>query len=235
MGCVKFGWSEARLVPDGKKVNLAGQFYERITDQVRDPLCVTALAIECDGESAIFCACDLVSTSHMLLEEVRSILRSEKDFPIDRIILSAIHTHTGPSYAHRSDSTSISGNALDVLEQYMPKDVKYEKLVESDGDFFDGEEAYRYIAARIAEAAKNAWNTRGEGKYASAFGRAAVGMCRRVCYDDGSAKMWGDTNMANFTELEAGNDSGIELLFITDGNEKLTGVVANVACPSQVL
>ena len=71
--------------------------------------------------------------------------------------------------------------------------------------------------------------------YAQGFGRAAEGLCRRVCYDDGSAKMWGDTNMANFTELEGGNDSGIELLFTYDASKKLTGVIANVACPAQVL
>lgn len=60
-------------------------------------------------------------------------------------------------------------------------------------------------------------------------------MCRRVCYDDGSAKMWGDSNSANFTDLESGNDSGIELMFTYDTNKKLTGVIANVACPAQVL
>ena len=237
MSNVKFGWYEAGLVPEGKTVNLAGQFYERITSEVRDQLCVTALAIECGEECAIFCACDLVSTSSVLLEKVRDLLKEDTDIPTNRIILSAIHTHTAPSYAHRSDSSSLSGSPLDVLRQYMPEDVKYEKLVdaEKDENFFDGEEAFEYIAERIAEAAKGAWDSRKEGKYASAFGRAAVGMCRRVCYDDGSAKMWGDTNMANFTELEGGNDSGIEILFITDENEKLTGVVANVACPSQVL
>ena len=75
MSNVKFGWYEAGLVPEGKKVNLAGQFYERITDQVRDPLYVTALAVECGEEGAIFCACDLVSTSHVLLEKVRELLK----------------------------------------------------------------------------------------------------------------------------------------------------------------
>ena len=50
-----------------------------------------------------------------------------------------------------------------------------------------------------------------------------------ILSDDGSAKMWGDTNHANFTELEGGNDSGIELLFTYDASKKLTGVVANVA------
>ena len=60
-------------------------------------------------------------------------------------------------------------------------------------------------------------------------------MCRRVAYDDGTAEMWGDTNTANFTALEGGNDSGIELIYTFDKNKKLTGVVANIACPSQIL
>ena len=237
MSSVKFGWSEKPLVPKGRSVNLAGQFYERITDEVRDELCVTALAIESGDASAIFCACDLVSTSQILLEKVRELLLvKDPAFPVEYVITSAIHTHTAPAYKNRSDSTAMSGSALNILERYMPADVAYEKLVDDDSEkLFDGVEAYEYIAARIADAAFEAWTNRAEGKYAAGFGRAAVGMCRRVCYDDGSAKMWGDTNMANFTELEGGNDSGIELIFIADENEKLTGVVANVACPSQVL
>ena len=47
--------------------------------------------------------------------------------------------------------------------------------------------------------------------------------------------MWGDTNTANFEALEGGNDSGIELLYIFDKGNALKGIVANIACPSQVL
>jgi hypothetical protein len=45
--------------------------------------------------------------------------------------------------------------------------------------------------------------------------------------------MWGDTNTAVFEALEGGNDSGIELLYVFDEAGKLTGVVANIACPAQ--
>ncbi|MBO5101772.1 MAG: hypothetical protein J6C39_04495, partial [Clostridia bacterium] len=67
------------------------------------------------------------------------------------------------------------------------------------------------------------------------FGRAAVGMCRRATYTDGSAEMWGDTNRADFVAMEGGNDSGIELLYVFDKDKKLSGIVANIACPSQIL
>lgn len=35
--------------------------------------------------------------------------------------------------------------------------------------------------------------------------------------------------------MEDGNDSGIELLYVFDGNKKLSGIVANIACAVQVL
>ena len=232
MSTIKFGWNEVTLIPEGKKVDLAGQFYERITDEARDPLSVTALAIESGDDQAIFCSCDLVSTSHHLTLAVRQRVEGVIDCPPEKIMLNAIHTHTGPGYGGRSDSV---GSTLQVLSNLMP-DVEYEKLVtDNSGTVFRGEECFEFLADRIAEAAIGAWNNRRAGKYASGFGRAAVGMCRRVCYDDGSALMWGDTNTANFTQLEGGNDSGIELMFLADENEKLTGVIANIACPAQVL
>ena len=75
-------------------------------------------------------------------------------------------------------------------------------------------EGAELVAEKIAIAAKKAWENRKEALYANEFGRAAVGMNRRVCCDDGSAQMWGDTNTANFVSLVGGNDSGIELIYI---------------------
>ncbi len=234
MSKIKFGWSEVSIVPEGKKVSLVGQFYERISDVVETPITVTALAMECDGDAAIFCGCDLVSTPRNLLNEVRDyILKNDPSFPADKLMISAIHTHTSLGYARRSDS--VGGASLDVLTKMMPN-AKYEELVSYQGDdLLDGEEARSFLVERIARAATEAWANRAEGLYATGFGRASVGLCRRVCYDDGSAKMWGDVDSANFTELEAGNDSGIELMFTYTPDKKLTGVIANVACPAQVL
>ena len=97
MNKIKIGWSEVSIVPEGKKVDLAGQFYERISDVVETPISVTALAMECGEDSVIFCSCDLPSTSHALLQRVRD--RLPDDFPKDKIILNAIHTHTSIGYA----------------------------------------------------------------------------------------------------------------------------------------
>ena len=231
MNKIKIGWSEVSIVPEGRKVNLVGQFYERISGEVETPIAVSALAIECGDDSVIFCACDLVGTPHSLLEDVRAAL--PESFPKDKLMLSAIHTHTSIGIEGRGDGLS---KVREVLESYLPKEYMYKPLVSDESpEVMNGLEARAFVIERIVKAVLEAWESRKEGYYATGFGRAAIGMCRRVCYDDGSAKMWGNSNSANFTELESGNDSGIELLFTYDENKKLTGVVANVACPSQVL
>lgn len=233
MNKIKIGWSEVSIVPEGRKVDLVGQFYERISDVVETPIAVTALALDTGDDCVVFVACDLVSVSSDLLNMVRNALPADCDVPREKIILSAIHSHTSMGYDCRGDGFS---DALFSLTEFLPEGKHYKPLVtDNSPEILRGAEASQFLMERIVKAITEAWNTRKEGSYACSFGRAAVGLCRRACYDDGSAKMWGDTNSANFTELESGNDSGIELLFTYDADKKLTGVIANVACPAQVL
>lgn len=44
-GTFRAGWAEIDLTPD-KKVRLAGQFCERISEYVETPVCATALALD---------------------------------------------------------------------------------------------------------------------------------------------------------------------------------------------
>ena len=106
MNNVKIGWSEVSLVPNGRKVNLVGQFYERISGEIETPISVTALAMECGDDCMIHVACDLVSTSRKLLNAVRDALPADCGFPKEKLIISAIHTHTSMGYADRGDGLS---------------------------------------------------------------------------------------------------------------------------------
>ena len=234
MSRLNAGWAEVSITPD-KKIALTGQFAERISEYVETPITVTALAIEDGNEQLIICSCDLVNIGENLIADVREqVSRAGIGIDIDKIIISAIHTHSSHVYNHGGNKNL--AKFKDILDSFLPPEKQYRvKVSEKGDDFMNSDEALVYLADRISEAITEAWENRQPARYAQGFGRAAIGMCRRVCYSDGSAKMWGDTNMASFTELEGGNDSGIEMLFFYDENEKLTGVVANVACPAQVL
>ena len=238
MGELKIGWSETSITP-AKKVFLTGQFAERISEYVEKPLTATAMALESGDQQMVICSCDLAVTAYTLVDAVRNRLAENTvGLKPEMVILNAIHTHTGPGY-YDPFRTAVNGHVLTglrkTLEQNLKPGQKYMEQVDkrNDPEIATDEEVFAFLTDQIVAVILDAWNSRAEGSFSNAFGRAALGMCRRVTYTDGTAQMWGDSNTACFEAIEGGNDSGIELLYVFDKNQKLTGVVANIACPAQ--
>lgn len=233
MSQLLIGWAEESIVPE-KKVSLAGQLYERISDYVESDISVTAMAVECDGEQMILASVDVVALRKEMVDLARKKLAQlTNEIDVKKLIVCATHTHTSLKMAIKTDY--MGRETVGILNEFLPKGKTYTKLVSADENVLTPEEGTEWVTDKIAIAAKRAWDSRSEALFTNEFGRAAVGMCRRVSYDDGSAKMWGDTNTANFVAMEGGNDSGIELLYTFDKNKKLRGIVANIACPAQIL
>ncbi len=234
MSKLQFGWSEISITPD-KKVSLAGQFAERISEYVEKPVMATAMAVSDGKEQMIIVSADLVAIGWNLVERVRAELAGNTlGIDPEKIILSAIHTHTAPGY-ERKGRMGITRSFRYMLEPFLPADKKYveKQNVTNNPDVIQGKEMLDFLVERLTQVVIDAWKNLADGCFTNAFGRAAVGMCRRAVYSDGSAQMWGDTNQAVFVEVEGGNDSGIELMYVYDGADKLTGIVANLACPAQ--
>lgn len=237
MSKLQFGWSEISLTPE-KKISLAGQFAERISEYVEKPVTATALAVENGQEQMVLVNADLVAVGYNLMTQVRERLSGNAlGLDPEKVIISAIHTHTGPSYTRkaRTSKASDSSTFRSLLESELPPDRKYVESanISENPDIIAGDEMLAFLVERLTQVVLDAWKNRSPGAYSNAFGRAAVGMCRRAVYNDGSAQMWGDTNTAVFEALEGGNDSGIELLYVFNGEGTLTGIVANLACPAQ--
>ena len=236
MGKLLIGWAEESIVPE-KKVSLAGQFFERISEYVESEITVTAMAVQADGDEMIMVSADVVKVEDTLLQMARDkFAKLTSEVNPNKLMVAATHSHTSlklappDTYKKQGDLTTVK-----ILSEFLPEGKEYKELVSPDENVITPVEGAEFLTDKIALAAKKAWDNRAEGYYANEFGRAAVGMCRRVSYDDGSAQMWGDTNTANFVAMEGGNDSGIELIYTFDKNKKLTGVVANIACPAQIL
>ena len=213
MSKILIGWAEESLVPS-KRVSLDGQFFERISEYVESEISATAMAVEADGDCMIMVSCDLPSIADYVLDLTREKFAKicPQVNPL-KIILAATHTHTSHTLGKPDVDNSTFAAIKELLNEYLPEENQYEELVSPNEDVISPAEATEFVTDRIALAAKKAWENRAEAYYTNEFGRAAVGMCRRVQYDDGSSQMWGDVNTANFVALEGGNDSGIELIY----------------------
>ncbi len=138
----------------------------------------------------------------------------EPEIKAENIFLNAIHTHSGPA-----------ANKIGLSNVFRETNLNIQS----------SEEYVEFVIPVIAQNLVNAWRNRKPGGIARAFGDARVGHCRRAVYTNGKAEMYGDTTRRDFVGMEAGEDSGVDMLFTFDENGKRTGMFLNVACPSQIM
>ena len=236
MSKLQIGWSEISITPD-KPASLAGQFAERISQYIEKPLTATALAIEAGDEQLVLVNADILVISYNLTEALKEKLAGNAlGLDPTKVIWSAAHCHTAPYYNRINRNTKFGGATTPkmLMESQLPPGRRYVETVTTQrSDIITNDEMLQLLTDRLAQVTLEAWANRKPGGYSNAFGRAVVGHCRRATYLDGTAQMWGNTNTAEFHALEAGSDTGVELLYVFDEAKKLTGIVANLACPAQ--
>jgi hypothetical protein len=208
------GWARADITPP-KPVNLRGQMYKRTSTDVHDPLSATVLALETrdengPGEQAIMISCDLVGTSKAIQDRLRELIAGKTpDFDRRKLLMGATHTHTAP----------------------WVEDTQWDK--DNDPGVMSGSQYGDFFLRRVSEAVVKAWKARQPAATNWALGQAVVGHNRRAHSFDGHTDMYGDTNREDFDCIEGYEDHGLEMLFFWDRDRRLTGMVLNVACPSQ--
>ena len=224
MCAVKIGWAK-RDISTTEPVFINGQMYLRISEGILDPIMVTALCID-GGEgqdAAIFVSCDITGLYGGAMDFIREKLKKLTHIPVENVVVNATHTHASTA-VYPSATKSPDGRDIYPSEQYR-----------------------EFFADKICEAVSEAWENRKEGGIAYGYGYAVVAHSRRVIYsvDQGVANpqavapngfgiMYGSTKKADFSHYEAGSDHFVNLMYTVDENQKLTGMIINVPCPSQL-
>jgi len=212
------GWASIDITPQ-QPVALVGQLSKRISKSVRDPLTATVLAMETRGlngrkEQAIMISCDVLFIRKSIQMRLRKLVEPKlPDFDVDKLFMSATHTHTAPGF--------IDGAFKGLYD------------VSRDEGVMKASEYASFFLERIAQAVVEAWRSRQPGSMGWALGHAVVGLNRRAHYFDGSSVMYGQTQRDNFSHFEGYEDHAVEMLFFWGQGRKLTGIVINLACPSQ--
>jgi hypothetical protein len=202
-------------ITPARPVPLDGQMHVRISENAATPIVVTALALESRDsdrvlDQAIMVSCDIVAIREGVIEKVREKAKDKlPGFDLNKLFLNATHTHTAP--------VTMKGEHYRLLRSDVMKPEEYTD----------------FMTDHIVEAASLSWAQRKPGKAGWGQGQAVIAQNRRATYADGSAKMYGATNVPEFRGIEGYEDHNLNVLFFWDLKDQLVATAVNVPCPSQ--
>ncbi len=213
---MKFGFAQADITPKGGKVSLVGQFHLRITDDVHDALHATAMVIVSENARTVWVSADTLwickGVSDITFEHIKKYIPDLKE---EEFVLSATHIHTGPNMWNDT-YTCLTGERNGDPEGTVPSiDLAHQ------------------FGENIALAVKEAFENLKEAHFDLSIARIQTGVCRRVVYKDGEARMYGNPNTPDFLKMEGRDGGPVQLLYVYDENDKLFGIVANAPCTAQ--
>lgn len=218
---LEIGWGEADITPPTtKRIPLCGQYYQRLADTnnpFHSRLKFVALALKKGNEHVLMGSIDNVTVWQPFVDRVRARVKElVPEIAPERIFMGCIHTHSAPG----------------IRPAGTPRAAEMER---KQPDVLGPNEYSDFALDLVAQAYVAAWRGLRPGGVCRAFGQARVGHCRLARYADGSTEMYGDTGRPDFVGMLEGEDDGVEMLFTTDAAGRKTGLVLNVACPSQVM
>jgi hypothetical protein len=207
------GTASSDITPD-QPVAVCGQFHLRIARKAETPITANVLVVESreGGRSldlAIMVSCDVIYVPVDVLEMVRDEVRQRvPELDTKKIFISGTHTHTAPEL--RRGKWVLPKEGVMTVEQYQA-----------------------FFAERVTDAIAEAWKRRAAGSVSWGLGHAVVAYNRRAVYANGSARMYGATNVPEFRSLEGYEDHDVPVLFAWNVDGELIGMAVNVSCPSQ--
>ena len=230
---LKIGWSRKDISTE-KPVPLAGQFYLRDSKFILDPIYATALTVDDGNDYVIFMAADIVNINEGILSTIREKVKEiNPEIDPDKIIMNCTHTHSGPWITEGDD---------------MGQFGKFSELPHDGVDLMPPYEYRKLFIKQCVDAVVESFKTRKEGAVSYGYGYAVASHNRRAVYFkdmtegsndpelkfiEGTTRMYGKTNLPEFSGLENGGDPYANFMFTFDSEDKLTGAIVNIPCPSQ--
>jgi hypothetical protein len=195
-----------------KAVALWGQFSLRLSTKPDTPLTANVAALRSGDARTTFVSLDLLQLPEVVVQAVRdAVAKKDASIDVQTIVLTATHTHTAPVLVPGTPGIPVNDQTMGV------------------------EETIAFLADKISDGILAAWKNLAPGKMAYGLDRSSIGFGRRAVYANGTAQMYGNTNRPDFVNVEGMDDDDVGSIFFFDRQDKLTAIIVNVSCPSQVV
>lgn len=187
--------------------DLMGQLHRRFCERIRDDLEANFFYLATDeGERILLVNLDLAGGLETAwVRATTARLAAETGVPARSIILTSTHTHDGP-------------DTISLLHDSPRNDAYLARLAD-------------WLADGVREAVAGARPAR----VGWARGEAHVGFNRRLCWQDGSHSMYGDSHRPDFAGLEGPDDPSHAILYAVDEEGRLLALLHNNCCHATCL
>jgi hypothetical protein len=98
---------------------MAGYYSTRLAEGVEDDLFAKAIVVEQDGAKVATVVCDLISMPRAVAEDARRLIEKSTGISGERVMVSATHTHTGPTLPTGSARDPSEEGAADAAKRYV--------------------------------------------------------------------------------------------------------------------
>ena len=208
---LQVGTASVDITPN-KAVALWGQFGLRLSTKPDTPLTANVVALESGDARTTLVSLDLLQLPEVFVQAIRdAVAKRDASINVQDMVLTATHTHTAPVLRPGTPGIPVNDQTMTV------------------------EETNAFLADRISDGIVAAWKNVAPGKMSYGLDRNSIGFGRRAVYANGSAQMYGNTNRADFVNLEGMDDDDVGSIFFYDRQDNLKAIIVNVACPSQVV
>lgn len=181
--------------------DLCGQLHRRICEGIRDDLEANFLYLADEAAQLLLINLDLAGLFELTLtREMTAEIGAAAGVPARNVIITSTHTHDGP-------------DTLGLLHDAPRNDAYIARL---RGWLIDGAKE----AASNAAPARVGWGA----------GHAHIGFNRRLCWQDGTHSMYGDSKRPDFSGIEGPDDAAHPGLFVSDAEGRCLAVVHNSSC-----
>jgi neutral ceramidase len=97
---------------------MAGYYYARGSQEVLDDLYAKAAVLDDGSTKVALVVCDLISLPRYTVLDARKLIEQQTGIPGGHVMVSATHTHTGPSLARESVRDNQDGGSSDPGRKY---------------------------------------------------------------------------------------------------------------------
>ncbi len=218
MGTVVSGGAELQVgaasvdITPNKAVALWGQFGLRLSTKPDTPLTANVVALQSGDAKITLVSLDLLQLPEVVVQAIRdAVAKKDASINVKDMVLTATHTHTAPVLTPGTPGIPVNDQTMTV------------------------EETIAWVADKISDGVVAAWKNVAPGKMSYGLDRNSIGFGRRAVYADGTAAMYGQTDRADFMNLEGMDDDDVGSIFLFDQQDRVKAVIVNVTCPSQVV